>query len=312
MALQYHHGQIEVQTEANTRPVAEMLAGWVGPVGEFCRTADLIVLAVPGTGAPLEFLAVSGEAPVVEVAGPPAVIVRLDDGQAPDLPEGVSCGGIAISLAMARRARLNGVLRHAPGRGGLLLEANEAFTNCRKYIAPSVALSADRHVGPYSRQDVPLSDPWLTSVLASAETSFLASVSPDGTVDVSHRGGPPGFLRLDPTASVLAWDEFVGDGMFKSAGNIRATGTIALLVPDLASGDAVELLGAAQVHVSRRDRRPRADALLHQREEYPVQGGITCRVTAAYRLHGLTHPRERLERRQRVTSASPVQEQYPQ
>jgi hypothetical protein len=40
--LKYHHGQIEIQTEANTRIVADRLAGWVGPVVEFCRTADLI------------------------------------------------------------------------------------------------------------------------------------------------------------------------------------------------------------------------------------------------------------------------------
>jgi hypothetical protein len=33
MALRYHAGQIEVQEEANTREVAEMLADWVGPVG---------------------------------------------------------------------------------------------------------------------------------------------------------------------------------------------------------------------------------------------------------------------------------------
>ena len=45
MPVIYHHGQIEVQTEANTRPVAEALRNWVGPVVEFCETADVIVFA---------------------------------------------------------------------------------------------------------------------------------------------------------------------------------------------------------------------------------------------------------------------------
>jgi hypothetical protein len=194
---------------------------------------------------------------------------------------------------------------------GLLLEASEAFTNCRKYIAPSAPLSVARHFGPQSRVPLSLSDSSLTSILARAETSFLASVSPDGTIDVSHRGGGEGFLEYDSRARVLAWDEYVGDGMFKSAGNIRATGRLTLLVPDLATGDAVELCGRAEVEVRRRDEQPRTTGLLHQQEAYPVQGRLTCQVTAAYRLRALTHPRHRLEKRQRVTSASSVQEQQP-
>ena len=77
------------------------------------------------------------------------------------------------------------------------LEADEAFTNCRKYLAPSVALSETPHAGPVSREPISISDAWLEQVVAGAETSFLASISPDGQPDVSHRGGLPGFLQLD-------------------------------------------------------------------------------------------------------------------
>jgi len=310
VALKYHEGQIEVQTEANTRRVADVLASWVGPVGEFCRTADMVVLSVRGLGGRLEFSAVSGAAPVVEVAGPSSVLIRLNEGQGPAVDGEVSCGGIAISLAVARRARLNGSLRRSPE--GLVLEASEAFTNCRKYVAPSSALESARHFGPVSRELVALDDPWVSDVIARAETSFLASISPGGVADVSHRGGPAGFLRLDPEAGSLEWDEYVGDGMLKSAGNIRATGRMSLLIPDLASGDAVELAGHARVRIVQRDKRPRTESLLQHKEEFPIQGYMTCNIEAAYRLAGLTHPRRRLEKRARVTSASSTDQQAPQ
>ena len=58
MALQYHAGQIEVQGEANTRPVAEQLAHWVGPVGEFASVADLFVLATSDREGDLRFASV--------------------------------------------------------------------------------------------------------------------------------------------------------------------------------------------------------------------------------------------------------------
>ena len=80
MTLTYHQAQIDVQTEANTRPVAEALRDWVGPVIEFCETADMIVLATPaGARGDVRFLVVSGEAPVVEIVGPGAALVALDE-----------------------------------------------------------------------------------------------------------------------------------------------------------------------------------------------------------------------------------------
>jgi hypothetical protein len=309
MPLTYHYGQIEVQTQANTLPVAEMLAGWVGPVGEFCRTADLVVLAIAATDGRLEFMALSGAPPVAEIVGPSRVLLPLGgEATQANIDGEISCGGLAIGLAVARRARLNGALWRSPE--GLVMEASEAFTNCRKYIAPSAPLADERHFGPVSRQAVDRADPWVTALLANAETSFLASVSPDGVIDVSHRGGPPGFLRLD--AETVVWEEYVGDGMFKSAGNIRATGTMALLVPDLATGDALELTGHAEVQVRRRDKQPRMDALLQNKHEHPVQGLVTCTVGEAFRLERFMQPRKRLEKRLRVTSASATEQQYPQ
>lgn len=83
MTLEYHQGQIEVQTEANTRPVADMLAGWVGPVGEFCRTADMVVFAVPRDKGRFEFMAVSGPDPIIEIADASTILVRLDPAKDP-------------------------------------------------------------------------------------------------------------------------------------------------------------------------------------------------------------------------------------
>ena len=310
MTLRYHAGQLEVQAEANTRPVADMLADWVGPVGLFCESADMIVLATEASAGHLEFTALSGAAPVVEPAGPNAVLLRIDGDRRPAVDARVSCGGLAIGFAVARRARLNGTLE--PSADGLLLRASEAFTNCRKYVVPSVALEASRHFGPLTREEVSLADTRVAELLGRAETSFIATVSPDGVVDCSHRGGPAGFLRADAAAGRLTWDEYVGDGMLKSAGNVRATGIVSLLVPDFDTGDTVELAGRARVEVFRRDQRARTDGLVQHREDFPIQGAMVFDVERVARLAAFTHPRQRLEKRQRVTSASSTREQAPQ
>jgi hypothetical protein len=159
---------------------------------------------------------------------------------------------------------------------------------------------------------LPANDPWLAGLLARTETSFLASIGPDGGPDVAHRGGPPGFLELDPSGRRLTWPEYVGDGVFKSAGNVRATGIMTLLVPDHESGDGVELVGRGEYRNIRPERRQRVDSLVQHRDPFPVQGQITCEVTRAVRLRQLLHPRQRIERAIKVTSRSTVDEQAPQ
>jgi len=308
--LSYHAGQIAVQEEARTRHVAGKLAHWVGPVDEFALGADLFLFATAGAGGVLSFAVLSGEPPLVEVGGDAQLRLRFPPGLAPLAPAPMACGGLAISLGLARRARINGTL--IPNAAGNELAAAETFTLCRKYIAPSLALEERPHLGPVACEPLALDDPWLAGLLAKAETSFLASVSPDGGPDVAHRGGPPGFLELDAAARRLTWPEYVGDGVFKSAGNVRATGVMTLLVPDHDSGDGVELVGQGEYRNIRPERRQRLDALVQHRDPFPIQGEITCEIVRAVRLRQLLHPRQRIEKAIKVTSRSSVDEQAPQ
>jgi hypothetical protein len=157
-----------------------------------------------------------------------------------------------------------------------------------------------------------LTDPRITNLLARAETSFFASLSPEGKPDVAHRGGPSGFLQFDAVAERLSWNEYVGDGVFKSAGNLRATNIMTMLVPDLETGDGIELIGHGDYKNLREDRKQRIDPLVQHREDFPVQGVITCEIDRALRLSGLLHPRRRLERAIKITSRSTVSAQAPQ
>lgn len=307
--LAYHAGQRAVQDEAQTRRVADKLADWVGPVADFARGADLVVLALPDDGLGLRFCLLSGTPPLVAVADGPDMRLTLPAGIAGHVRAPTACGGLVISLGLGRRGRVNGFLY-----GGALpgLAASEAFTLCRKYFAPSIQASEGAlRIGPSLREPLPLDHPLLADVLARAETSFLASVSPEGMPDVAHRGGPHGFLEFDAAARTLRWNEYVGDGVFKSAGNIRATGTMALLALDVASGDGVCLYGRGE-YANTRAERGREDALVQHRDDYPQQGVMSCRIERAERLRDVIHPRRRIDRLPRITSRSTVPEQKPQ
>jgi hypothetical protein len=310
MPLTYHAGQIELQTEANSRPAADMLAERLAGRSErslsFYATADLLVIATPDEARVLRFRALSGEAPML-APGEDDLLV-LHEGTT-GLRDGVQAGAIAINLQERRRARANGRVVVRGER--TYLDAAEEIINCRKYIAPSIALEAAFHCGPDERETVEMGDEALIACLRQVETAFLASTSPEGLPDVSHKGGPPGFIRFDPRAGVLTWPELIGNGMLKSAGNVHATGTVSLVALDLVSGDAYELSGRGDYRNEMRYAEPRDQGLWPSEIDFPTQGVMTVQIEQITLLRRFIRPRQRLESDEKVTACSPREDQVP-
>ncbi|MBL8961008.1 MAG: pyridoxamine 5'-phosphate oxidase family protein [Gemmatimonadetes bacterium] len=306
----YHDGQREVQREANSLKAADKLSTWVGPVADYANEADLIVLASADANT-LHVAALSGPAPLATAtADEGEITVSLPGDLATLLPLDRPWGGIVINPATARRSRVAG--RPTPNGPRIDIPCTVAFTNCRKYMTPTASTGTSPLLGSMTREELALDDAWVVETIARGETAFLCTVTPDGVADVSHRGGQPGFLRYDPAARSMAWTEYLGDGMFVSTGNLRQSPRFALVVLDYASGDALRLDGEATYTNVRRDRHERVDALLQANEPFPVQGALEARVHTATRLVRFCHPRQRVERRSRITSADTTAVQHPQ
>ncbi|OUS12798.1 pyridoxamine 5'-phosphate oxidase [Gammaproteobacteria bacterium 53_120_T64] len=75
---------------------------------------------------------------------------------------------------------------------------------------------------------------------------FISSVDPDGQPTVSYKGGDVGFVRvLDP--QTIAFPLYDGNGMFLSAGNIKASSQVGLLFIDFENPHRLRLHGKATV-----------------------------------------------------------------
>src|SRR5205823_8340634 len=110
--------------------------------------------------------AASGMPPLIE--GESSAQIRLSDGLQAPSPDGALVGGMAIDLALRTRSRLNGLLVNRGVHS--VFRAEETFANCRKYVAPSVALESALHVGPSSRLEVAMDDAGLHQAISAAET----------------------------------------------------------------------------------------------------------------------------------------------
>ncbi|GAA4536264.1 pyridoxamine 5'-phosphate oxidase family protein [Mycobacterium paraffinicum] len=164
-----------------------------------------------------------------------------------EIPTGQQVGLIAIDFATRRRLRVNGELVSADRPGGMTVRVDQSYGNCPKYIhnhAIDVAtLAAPPRIPARHASVLDASD---QAFIARADTFFLGTSHPTRGRDASHRGGPPGFVRVD-SADRLWWPDFPGNNMFNSFGNLAVDDEAALLFLDFETGATLHITGTAQV-----------------------------------------------------------------
>jgi predicted pyridoxine 5'-phosphate oxidase superfamily flavin-nucleotide-binding protein len=106
-----------------------------------------------------------------------------------------------------------------------------------------------------------------TAFIERAVVFFLATADAEGRPDVSHKGGPPGFVNVTGP-SELAFPDYDGNGMFKSLGNIAVNPHVGLLFIDFERPRRLRVNGTASVS--------RDDPLI----ETTVGAQLIVRVTA--------------------------------
>ena len=159
-------------------------------------------------------------------------------------------GMLGIELHTRRRNRMNGTIGHASGTS-LEIAVGHAFGNCPQYIQ----LRDFEFVNQYEQaapkvieKTSELSEEART-VISAADTFFVASYldrDDERQVDVSHRGGKPGFVRIGDDG-LLTIPDFSGNFHFNTLGNFMINPRAGLLFIDFETGDILQITGTAQV-----------------------------------------------------------------
>ncbi len=177
-----------------------------------------------------------------------AALPDVDDPARPFFGAGAGVGMLGIDLATRRRNRANGVVAQADGQG-LLVDVDQSFGNCPKYIHVRQLAPVVRQAGLVTAFGAELPDE-AAALIARCETMFVATSSGAsvraGGLDISHRGGEAGFLRLDGT--VVTVPDYWGNRFFNTLGNLLLEPRASLVMVDFASGDILQLQGVGEVH----------------------------------------------------------------
>jgi predicted pyridoxine 5'-phosphate oxidase superfamily flavin-nucleotide-binding protein len=174
------------------------------------------------------------------------------DPLAENLADGIDIGLLGIDLPTRRRNRMNGIVKMTHSEG-FEVQVRQSFGNCPQYIqARTCQLDKYDPVTSKSIQKIETLGEVEKTIIASADTFFIATAYQSKTagvnsgVDVSHRGGKPGFIRIDEN-NVLTVPDFSGNCHFNTFGNLELNPKAGLLFIDFGTGDLLYLTGTANV-----------------------------------------------------------------
>ena len=174
-----------------------------------------------------------------------------------NLHMGAALGLLGIEPPTRRRNRVNGMVSSV-NENGLTVAVQRSFGNCPKYIqarAPSLIEASIQNKAGNPLVISSALDTAQQSMIRQADTFYIASVLTDTAattsscphrVDVSHRGGKPGFVRVDD-ANTLIVPDFAGNNYFNTLGNLLLQPRAGLLFIDFEQGDLLYVAAQADI-----------------------------------------------------------------
>jgi uncharacterized protein len=293
----FHAGEVAVQRRAGTREEAERLSPMLdqaelrGGIVAFLADRTFAVITARDADGRLWSSPLTGPAGFLEAVTPTTLSIhaRLQEGDPLHrLPAGQQAGLVVVEFATRRRVRVNGTLTIAGG-GALAIDVEQAYGNCPQYIHQRILAPGDpgqRDPGDV-RRGAGLS-PADAELISGADTFFLGTTNPESGSDTSHRGGRPGFVRVD--GGRLWWPDYPGNNLFNSFGNLAVDPEASLLFFDFDTGRTLQLSGTAEVDWAAAGR-PGDDGQTGRRAVFTVQRLVAGHLLPSRQIADSPYPR---------------------
>ncbi len=183
------------------------------------------------------------------------------------LTEKSAIGLLGLEFHTQRRNRMNGRIQSPSETSGqsvdqsIHIRVDQAFGNCPKFIHSRMILKGAGDTIEHSGQEHPVMPQVQRHhnlsnehrrLIETSDTFFIASQyevdrsEAQSGIDISHRGGKPGFVKFTDD-NTIQWPDFSGNDYFSTLGNLEKDSRSGLLFMDFATGSLLSITGKAQV-----------------------------------------------------------------
>ena len=168
------------------------------------------------------------------------------------LEEKTRLGLLGIELTSRRRNRMAAHIT-ATSNNQITLSVDQAFGNCPQYIQDRELVKLPpSSVTPAKVTKLTSFDQLAQDLIKKSDTFFVASYASSGNdaisdgADVSHRGGRPGFIRVD-NKDTLTIPDYLGNFHFNTLGNFVENPKAGLLFIDFETGNVFTVTGTVEI-----------------------------------------------------------------
>lgn len=162
---------------------------------------------------------------------------------------------VGLDYGTRRRNLLNGYIAARTDQY-IDVQVKQSFGNCPKYIQT-------RHYSPSKKTTISKRSERISKftsftneaqeIISKSDTFYIASAHPqphkrvqNQGIDINHRGGKPGFVELT-NSNQLSFQNYPGNNMFYSFGNIELNPRTGLLFINFELGDLYHLTGTSVI-----------------------------------------------------------------
>ena len=171
------------------------------------------------------------------------------DPLAENLSMGADIGVVGMQLETRRRNRMSGRISDVR-EDGFSIRVLQSYGNCPQYIQTRAVTLTNAPDPKLSSGDQ--FDRRTQEIITASDTLFIATSfrdDPDAVnqgTDASHRGGKPGFVKLEDSRTLI-FPDFKGNNIYNTIGNIAADPRAGVLIPDFQNRDLVTMTGRAEI-----------------------------------------------------------------
>ncbi|TEW52655.1 pyridoxamine 5'-phosphate oxidase family protein [Psychromonas algicola] len=166
------------------------------------------------------------------------------------LKVGDKIGLVGVEFDTKRRNRLNAIVTDISQKN-ITINVLQSFGNCPKYIQDKT-FKTHHAYGAFSTSTRSALDATDKQLIVQADTFFIASSFDDGEalrnrgVDMSHRGGEAGFVKMNAKEQLLV-EDYYGNGFFNTMGNLLHNPIASLLFFDWQNGHILQLTVSSEI-----------------------------------------------------------------
>jgi len=260
----FHRGEHEVQTRVGVRDSSEHIGQrFIRDYlpGEhkafFTQLPFVLVGAIDADGRPWASI-LMGRPGFIDASDAHTLKINarqvFGDPLAGILVKGTDLGLLGIEFETRRRNRLSGKVTEFDDQT-ITLEINQTFGNCPQYIQSrdyELLPEIDAIGQPLPTQKIKKIGNRAQEIIRTADNFYIATHFSENEIDasqgadVSHRGGKPGFVRIENDRT-LTIPDFAGNNHFNTIGNIVVNPRAGLLFIDFEGGDLLYLTGKAKI-----------------------------------------------------------------